>query len=107
MLGDGVGTTEARTREDTRRADPCISGRVVAELRAHMLEIGVWPKVREALGGAPLELRWLDAAAGEPWVELETHLALLDAAGAALGIEAVRAMGRARMKRSARAGLFA
>jgi hypothetical protein len=98
----------AERRDVTAGGDPCISGRIVSELRALMIAEGVWPKVRDALAvRAPMALRWLDDAANEPWIEMETYLSMVDAAGEALGLDALRALGRKRMVESSQSGIFA
>jgi hypothetical protein len=110
MTGVQVGEmpAPAERREVNAGDEPSISGRIVTELRALMIAQGVWPKVRDTLAARnATALRWLDDAAREPWVDLDIHLALVDAAGEALGLQQVRELGRERMIQSSRAGIFA
>jgi hypothetical protein len=88
--------------------DPRISGRIVAELRAQMLDLGVWERVRAKMEMRdPLGLRWLDDAVSQPWVDLDTYVSVIECVGEALGAEELRELGRGRVARSTRVGLLA
>ena len=99
----------AETRDVRREPrDPRISGSIVAELRAQMLELGIWDRVRGQMAEHdPLGIRWVDDAATQSWVEIETYVSLIEAMGVVLGAQAMRELGRARVARSTRTGIFA
>src|SRR5688572_15689675 len=88
--------------------DPRISGRIVAELRAQLLDLGLWEQVRERLQARdPLGLRWIDEAMTQPWVDIETYVSVIEWMGESLGPDRLREIGRGRVARSQRGGLFA
>lgn len=73
-----------------------------------LAEEGSWPAIREAFAQRyPHDSGWLDERMWSTWIDLDRHVALLDAAAEVMGLDGVRHIGRRRLTEELRAGLFA
>jgi hypothetical protein len=92
-------------RETQGRA--AIAGRIVSSLRTLLRERGVWSEVERSLEETEPHAAAAMAAPDLPeWVEIESYLRMLDAAGRLLSEEQLRSLGRQRMERDAQSGFF-
>ena len=75
--------------------------------RATLVERGTWDLVSAVLEARdPHTAALLDDLRSIEWVSLRVHVSLVEAAGAALGLEAVRELGIARTQANTMGGLF-
>lgn len=75
--------------------------------RATLVERGSWEVVSAVLEARdPHTAALLDDLRSTEWVSLRVHVSLVEAAGAALGLEAVRELGFARTQANTMGGLF-
>ncbi|MFW5925842.1 MAG: hypothetical protein ACOCV4_06725 [Myxococcota bacterium] len=80
----------------------------MSSIRSMLAEEGSWPAIREAFAQRyPHDSGWLDERMWSTWIDLDRHVALLDAAAEVMGLDGVRHIGRRRLTEELRAGLFA
>ncbi|MFW6049672.1 MAG: hypothetical protein ACODAU_00780 [Myxococcota bacterium] len=87
---------------------PVVAGPVASSVRSMLAEHPAWREVRSAYGRCrPQDVGWLDEPIWSLWVDADRHVALLDSAAEAMGLEGLRDLGRRRLAAELKSGIFA
>jgi hypothetical protein len=99
---------QQQPRQPVEPSRPHISGAIVLSVRGLLVQDGLWPAVSEVLArDHPERLEELNRLGRWSMVDLDLHVALVDAAAEVLGEEGLRHFGRHRIVGDVSQGWFA
>jgi hypothetical protein len=105
-MGEHTGV-RGGTRPSAERS-PAIAGPIFSSVRTMLVDRGCWDEVLAAfIRRRPEDAAWIGGSTWSLWVDLDRHVAMVEAAAEVIGIEGVSDLGRNRVAAELHSGLFA